>query len=182
MALGKLFNRFKKDKSTYDPTNLSVRDLDKKWIVEYFMESYEVKECYRYDWGNNFFSKEYKLYNGRKTIFLHVEEEEDLTLSISEEASIMSIDKNLKSDIIADDKPAKTIVYKNKTYYLNNENQGYFQNLDEDFQSEFVSWEFTDENEEEFISISRWGETDFSAAVGKYVKEYEFSNILPAEN
>lgn len=170
---------FKKKKEE-EPVDINLRNLYKGCVLDYFMQSWVVKECYEYDWGNNFFTKEYLIDSGQEQQYLHVEEDGELEITLSKEVSIMSIDKEIKSDIIKDDQPGKKIIYQNKTYYLSGENQGYFKNVEDEYWSEFVSWEFVDEEENEFIGIMRWGETDFSASVGQYVNEYEFSNFLPS--
>ncbi|MFQ5585121.1 MAG: DUF4178 domain-containing protein [Calditrichia bacterium] len=40
-------------------------------------------------------------------------------------------------------------------------------------------WDFIDEEDENFLTIEQWGETEFEAAMGYYVEEYQFTNILP---
>ncbi|NBC82274.1 MAG: DUF4178 domain-containing protein [Bacteroidetes bacterium] len=178
----KIVNKIKgkKEEDQIDVTNLSLRDLRKGYIIDYFMQSWEVKEAYQYDWGNNFFSKEYLITNGKEKKYLHVEDDGELILSLTEDANILSIDKSLKSDIIAHDKPSSTINYKGKIFYMDEESQGYFRDMDNDYWSEFVSWDFVDEEKKELIGLTRWGESEIEASVGIFVEEYEFSNIVPA--
>ena len=45
----------------------------------------------------------------------------------------------------------------------------------------FVSWDYEDEAEEQFLTIEQWGETKFDMQVGFKVEEYQFTNILPGE-
>lgn len=162
------------------PEEKTLINLTPGCFLDYFMQSWQVKECYEYDWGNNFFTQEYMIDNGSEKKYLHVEEEGELKLSISEEVSIMSVDKELKAEIISTDKPPKKIHYKDKYFYMSGENQGYFRDKSENDWSEFVSWEFCDEDEKEFVSVMRWGETDFTASFGQFVNEYEFSNFIPS--
>lgn len=180
MSLKNLLNKITGKQSSIDVTNLSLRDLKKGYIIDYFMESWVVKEVYEYDWGNNFFSKEYKISSGKADKYLHVEDEGTLKISISEEINPSEFDKNLKQDIVNNDKPSNKLIYKGKEFNIENENMGYYRNFDEDYKSEFVSWEYVDNEQKEFISVMRWGETDITASFGQFLEEYEFSNIIPA--
>ncbi len=179
------FFRDKKESEDHKPSDqLTVSDLKKGYIIDYFMKSWEVKACYEYDWGNNFFSKEFKLDAGDEVIYLSVEEDDEITLAVSRGVPLMSIDKNLKYNIIDRDEPGiREIVYKGKVFYYNESSQGIQRDLD--YYNEphkFVAWEYTDEEEKEFIYISRWGEEEIEAAHGEYVENYEFSNILPVKH
>ena len=64
---------FKKDKPTYDVTDLRVTDLKKKFIFDYDLSSWEVTAEYTYDWGDNYFSKEFKIQSDKETLYLSVE-------------------------------------------------------------------------------------------------------------
>ena len=49
-----------------------------------------------------------------------------------------------------------------------------------DEEQQFIIWNYLDEPEEHTLSIEQWGEDAFDAAVGEFVEEYQFSNILPS--
>ena len=51
----------KKKEKAYDPLNIKVTDLKKGFVFDYDLKTWEVQEVYQYDWGNNFFSYEYKI-------------------------------------------------------------------------------------------------------------------------
>ena len=46
---------------------------------------------------------------------------------------------------------------------------------------EFVYWEFIDEEDQNFVTIEQWAETEFEAVAGYSVEEYQFTSILPGE-
>jgi len=50
---------------------------------------------------------------------------------------------------------------------------------DEEEYEELVNWTYQNSDNKELISIDRIGEEEFEVAHGNYVKEFEFSNILP---
>ena len=44
---------------------------------------------------------------------------------------------------------------------------------------ELIRWEFLDEDETKFVGIEQASETEFAAAAGFVVEDYQFENILP---
>ena len=42
-----------------------------------------------------------------------------------------------------------------------------------------IRWEFVDADETAFVGIEQWGETEFTAAAGSVVEDYQFTHILP---
>ncbi len=179
-----LFDFFKKkEEPDYDPLNVKVTDIKKGFVIEYDLKSWIVKEEYEYDWGNNFFSKEFKLDSGDDSIFLSLEDDDELEISVSKKIRIRSIDEDLPEYIMEHEHPPKKIYYKGVKYLKDSENPGYFRDLadKEKNWSEFISWDYFDEEEKNTICIEQWGEKEFEASIGKTVKEFEISNILPAE-
>ena len=64
------------------------------------------------------------------------------------------------------------------TYYLDESGSG---RMHQEGQAtkEFIHWDFIDEEDEHCLTIEQWGETEFEAAEGYYVEEYQFTSILP---
>ena len=42
-----------------------------------------------------------------------------------------------------------------------------------------IRWEYVDEAETAFVGIEQWSETEFTAAAGRVVEDYQFTHILP---
>ncbi len=174
-----IFDFFKKKKE--EPklsSELTLKDLQKGDYVDYFMKSWKVEGVTEYDWGNNIFSREFKLNAGDEIIYVEIDEEEDETVAISRDEKMSKIQKGLKQYIIENDGPPKEIEYKGTKYYFSEENLGECYEVGSDDVSQLVNWTFNDEDEENFISIDRWDETDIEASVGEYAKIIEFSNII----
>lgn len=180
-----LFDIFKKKKKEeYDPNNIRITDLKKGFMLDYDMKTWEVKEMYEYDWGDNFFSFEYKLDCGDDVVYLSVEQEDDVELSIMRKVKIRAVGEDLPEEIAKNEVPPKKLNYNGLTFYKDGESPGYFRNMDEkpEESTEFISWDYYDESEKNVITIEQWGEREFEAAVGIVAQEYEFSNILPSGN
>lgn len=174
----------KKDEPDYDPLNVKITDLKKGFIFEYDMKTWEVKEEYEYDWGNNNFTREFKIDCGDDHAYLHIEEDDDLILTLMRKVKIRSIDEDLPEEIINNQTPPKKLFYQGKIYFRENENPGYFKdvsNPSEEGWAEFISWDYFDETGQKVINVEQWGEREFEASIGTIVKEFEISNILPVK-
>ena len=177
-----LFSMFKKkDKPSYDPSNITVADLAQSFVFEYNMTNWEVKEEYEYDWGENFFTKEYKISNGEETLFLSVEDDDELVLLMTKKIKLRKIDSDVADSIMKFNEAPREIMYEGKKYFLEKESPGYFRDIsnDADDWDEFVSWDYYDDSEDLYICIEQWDEKEFEAAAGFAIKEFEISNILP---
>lgn len=178
-----LFDFFKKKapEPSYDVTNLSVRNLGKGFILDYNLKSWEVTEVYRYDWGSHNFSNEYKLDSGDEVVYLHVEDDGELNLTVTKPIKIRKLDEDIIDKTIEMEHPPKKLTYEGVKYHLHTDCAGYFNDVSagkEDWE-ELIAWEYYDDEEENILSITQWGEREFDAAVGKVINEFEISNIIP---
>lgn len=167
--------------STYDSTNLKVTDLKEGFIFEYDLSNWEVKAEYEYDWGDNYYTKEFKISDGRNEYFLEIEEDDSVELALYSKVSVNAIGVNLITEIVRNDEPPRTINYKGVNYHRTEESIGYFRNVRNSDWAKFVSWDYEDQNGKQYLTIERWGEEEFEASVGKKINEFEISNILPRE-
>jgi len=179
-----LFDIFrKKEKPDYDPTNITVKDLKKGFIFEYDLKTWVVREAYAYDWGDNYFTKEYKIDCGDEEAYLHIDDNEDIFITLTKKVRLRTLDEDLPEKIIEKQRPPKKIQYKDITYYRDSENPGYFNATPDNDKNwtEMISWDYYDEEGKNVVNVEQWGERDFEAAIGQVVKDYEISNIIPGE-
>ncbi|WP_372751632.1 DUF4178 domain-containing protein [Labilibaculum sp.] len=171
---------FKRKQPKYDTTNIRVTDLDVGFVFDYDLSSWEVQAKYEYDWGDNYFSKEYKINNGSKTLFLSVEEDDELYLSVSQKLKVRQIGTQVHDDLMRLQKAPDSFEYEGKKYFLEKEAPGYFNEKarNEDW-VEFISWNYEDESGNFLVCIEQWDEKEFEASSGKFIQEFEISNILP---
>lgn len=180
-----LFDFFKKKKTPdYDPNNIKITQLRKGFVLEYDLKSWEVISEFEYDWGGNFFSKEYKLDSGDQVIYLSVSEDDELELNVTDKIRLRSIDEDLSEYISRHEEPPSKVVYQGKTFYKDSESDGYFRDTADEKTdwARVISWDYYDESEKEVLFIEQWGEKEYDASFGKVAKEFEFSNILPNES
>lgn len=176
-----LFDFFKKKEPDYDPTNLTVRDLKPGFLFEYDLKTWIIREEYQYDWGDNYFTREFKIDAGAESAYLHIDANDEIFITLTNKVRIRSVRDDIPEVIKEKDRPPKKLEYKGKTFYLEGTNPGYFnQNPKKDVWAELISWDYYDEKGEKTIAIEQWGEDEFEAAYGDVVKEFEISNILPS--
>jgi len=182
---GKLFGKNKEeDKKRKFSGDLSLNDLQKGDFLDYFMRSWEVKDVTLFDWGNNDFSKELTLNNGKEEKYLSIDSEIDVDLVLSEKISILDLDTNIAGHFRERNDPPETLIYKNTTYTLSEESQGHFISEEDhnnglDNWTTFVNFDYRGRLGREFLTIVQLGQQEFLAYAGNEVKSIEFSNFIP---
>lgn len=177
-----LFDFFKKKEPGYDVTNMSVHDLDVGFVFDYELTAWEVKAVFEYDWGDNYFTKEFQVTDGSQIRYLGVEEDDELELSWMQKIKIQNIDKDLLDELIDRQKPPRKVVFNGIIYRMTDVSTGYFNSKSKgDTWEEVRTWDFEDESGENLLCIEQWDDEDFEGSYGKSVKEFEISNILPGE-
>ncbi|MEO1050277.1 MAG: DUF4178 domain-containing protein [Bacteroidota bacterium] len=177
------FLKKKNEEPEYDVTNMKVTDLDEGFVFEYDLKTWQVKEVYEYDWGKENFSWEYKIDSGDDVMYLSVEDQGDLALSMTKPIKIRKLDEDIVEEIKKNERPPKKIIWENEVYLLDSDSAGYFcdKTAGNDEWEELMAWEYFTEDETKTISITQWDEHNIDAAVGKVIKEYEISNIIPGK-
>ncbi|MCR9250127.1 MAG: DUF4178 domain-containing protein [bacterium] len=179
-----LFDMFKKkEKLSYDPNNVKVTDLDFNFILDYDMKSWKVTEVWEYDWGDNNFTWEYKIDAGDDAAFLHVDDDVQLTLTLTRPVKIRKIDEDLVETIVKDEKPPNKLFWEGEKYYLDTDSAGYCKDHSKETNDweEFIMWDYYNEDETKVLSITQWDERNFDAYAGEVVQEFQIENIIPAD-
>ncbi len=187
------------------PEDVTLWDLKKGYMLDYDFKTWEVKGVYEYDWGRTGKSTEYKIHDGAEYLYMHVDEQEgELLISMAQKIKISDLQGKIsnhstagvgfqvKSDalttgegqairnaILQKNTPPKELNYQGTTYYMDEESEGFFRDMDERERFRFVEWNYEDSAEEKFVSISRWSETELEVYAGVYVQDFEISSILP---
>jgi len=164
----------------YDPEDISLNQLKKGSFLDYDLKTWQVKTCYEYDWGDDYFSDEYQITTADESMYLSVEEDDELEITLTKKINVHSIEGNVTQYIIQHDTAPTEVTFKGVRYFRDSEDAGYFRNKDNNNWEEFISWTFYDDSGDKVLSIERWDEEDFEASAGVIAQEYEFSNIIMA--
>ncbi|MFY0672893.1 MAG: DUF4178 domain-containing protein [Bacteroidia bacterium] len=165
--------------SQYDSLNIRVTDLALGYLFDYDLKTWEVKEEFEYDWGNENYTKEYKVTSGYEEKYLSVEVDDEIELAMWDNISPLAIDRNLPQYIIKNDEPPSEVSLGGITYIRTEKSNGYWRNTKKSDWDAFINWDYENIDGNRMLSIERWGDEEFEASAGKVIKEYEISNILP---
>ncbi|WP_102026782.1 DUF4178 domain-containing protein [Salirhabdus sp. Marseille-P4669] len=162
----KLFHK-KPDKSTSPIKERTVLSIKVGDIVSYDLTDYEVvgKISYR-DHGYEWFA--YQLLEGRNTIWLSAEMDDELELGIYKTISLS----------VSEPYPKK-IEFDGKTYYLEEDGhaQVFGQGRSQQLNGRTVHYaDYSDDQEENYLSVEAWG-TEVEVSLGYPIEEYEIKII-----
>jgi hypothetical protein len=180
MGIFDIFKSKKEPEKHYDPTNIKVTDLEKGYLLDYDLETWTVTKMSEYDWGNNFFTREFVIVSKGQKLYLHIEDDDELIITLSESLKYRKLGSEVIDFTELNGKPPKKINYQDVTYFLDEETPGFYRNTDTEDWEELISFDYLDDEEEKCLTIEQWGDDDFEASIGIVIKPREISNILPA--
>ncbi|OHX66083.1 DUF4178 domain-containing protein [Flammeovirga pacifica] len=181
------FGFFKKknkedEEPSYDPTNITIRDLRLGYIFDFEMKTFEVTGEYEYDWGDNDRSYEYKIESATDTFFLQVDDEDELTGTVNQSILWGKLPENVEEDILKKGKPPKSISFNGKEFFRDEKSVGYWRDvhsMSSDESTEYMCWDYYDESEKFVLCIEQHGDEAFNASLGIVEPARKFTNILP---
>ena len=171
---------FKKDKKE-DPIVIpeSIAEIQVGDVVDFDMKSWKVEEEASYDWGNNDFSKEYKLNAGDEKAYLHIEEDDEIELSVTSKLKWSALEGDIRNQVLQYGEPPRTLVLNGVTYNLSDSGNARYRSVTKGNGWEHFSfWDYEDADEELIISIEDW-DGDWELSAGKYAESFEFSLFRP---
>ena len=176
-----IFDIFKKkEEKHYDPTDIKVTDLENGYLLDYDFETWTVTKMSEYDWGSNFFTREFTITSKDKVRYLHIEDDGKLIITLSEEIKFRKLGVEVLDHIELNGKPPKKINFLGITYFLDEKSPGFYRNTENESWEELISFDYLDDDEKKCLSISQWGDDDFEASFGEIIKPIGISNILPS--
>ena len=173
-----MFNWFKKKpESTYDPTNITLENLELGFLVDYNDSTYQVIEKFEYEWEDDSKTSEVKLESASHSFYLEVISNNELY--ISSKISARAIKPSATEYIKQHDNAPQEIQFENTTYYKSDDNAGYCKEKRATEWDELLSYEFEDSTQSKFLTIDQWGEDEFEANTSESVSSQLFTQILP---
>ena len=182
-----VFDFFKKKKAELQKEEFRIEDLvlgklKIGFLVDYDMKTYKVTACNKYQWEEGGTTDEWELKAGDESWFLERSQEDgEVEWSFCRKLPISQLEGDIAGEIERNEDPPETVVFQGKKFVFEEDDIGEFFREGSDEGLSFVSWDFEDEQEKEFLTIEQWGETKFDMQVGFTVEEFQFSNILPGE-
>ena len=173
----RLFGK-KKEVTGPDPlADLVLEKLKVGYLVDYDLQTWQVTGYSRYTFsGKDDSVEEWELTAAGEQRYL---ERADGGWSLSKKISIGAIDGDIRRHILDHDDPPARIVFKGTAYHLDAAYTGQMFPDGEGSGADVIRWEFLDEDETGFVGVEQWSETEFAAATGFVVEDYQFDHILP---
>lgn len=179
---------FFRGKASGEPELDPLRDLvlDKMrvgFLVDYDLKTWKVTAYNVYDFDGDVV-EEWELTAGREKRYLERSEDDAVEWSLSRKVPVGKLESargggSVREYVIQHDDPPEQVVFEGATYYLDESAAGTMSADGRGAPQELIKWEFLDDAQESFLTLEQWGETEFEAAAGHPVDEFEFSNILP---
>lgn len=171
---------FKKKKEEPRLEDLVLSKLQPGFLVDYDMNTYTVKSRNHYKWEEGGITDEWELHSGADVCFLErTEEDGEVEWTLCRKYPITELEGDVAKHITQHEDPPETIEHKGKPYYFEEDDIGEYFKGGSQKGLQFVAWDYTNEEDETFLSVEQWGESRFDVTLGVPVEEYQFSNILP---
>lgn len=180
MGLIDFFKKKKNDTSPDPLSDLTLANMKQGYFVDYDLKTWEVVSLGRYDWGSGDISYEWQLATHDDTVFLEREVDDEDYWCLTRKLPFQKLDPGIKKSLAESDEPLETIFFNGKKYYLSETGGALYYRDNATSGREMFKWDYADDTETFWLTIEQWGENDYEASTGRYVKEYQFSNILPA--
>ncbi len=175
----RLFGKKKKaeDEGPDPLADLVLEKLKVGYLVDYDLQTWQVTGYSRYTFsGKDDSVEEWELTAAGEQRYL---ERADGGWSLSRKISVGEIDGDIRRHILDHDDPPEHIVFKGTEYHLDASFAGRMFPDGKGTGEDVIRWEFLDEAETSFVGVEQWSETEFAAAAGSVVEDYQFEHILP---
>ncbi|MCU0450011.1 MAG: DUF4178 domain-containing protein [Bernardetiaceae bacterium] len=180
------FNKNKKEKPGlhYDPTNIKITDIRPGFLLDYDFKTWEVADEFEYDWGDQYFTYEYKLQSGGEVMYVHVDPSQPQEAVFTTKILFGQLGEAVARSLRDTEQPPSQITLGEVTFYRDKESFGFFRSTaePEDSATEMAMWEYYDQSGQQTLVIFQWAEEDYEASVGRVEASAQaVSNILPRD-
>ena len=173
----RLFGRKPKEDAPDPLADLVLGKLKVGYLVDYDLRTWKVTGYARYRFsGLDDDLEEWELTASGEQRYL---ERAGDAWSLSRRIAVGDIAGDVRRHILDHDDPPERIVFEGAEYRLDASYAGHMFPDGAGAGEPLVRWEFADEAETAFVGVEQWGETEFTAAAGRVVEEYQFTHILP---
>jgi hypothetical protein len=175
--MDRVFGRKQADREPDPLADLVLEKLKVGYLVDYDLQTWQVTAYCRYAFsGKDRSVEEWELTAAGEQRYLELA---DGGWSLARTISIGAIDGDIRRHILDHDDPPARIVYEGTEYNLDACYGGHMFPDGMGGGEQLIRWEFLDAAEKNFVGIEQRSETEFAAAAGIVVEEYEFTHLLP---
>lgn len=171
-----LFGRKRKDDAPDPLADLVLAKLKVGYLVDYDLRTWKVTAYCRYRFSGRDDVEEWELTASGEQRYL---ERADDAWSLSRRIAVGDVAGDVRQHVLAHGDPPERIVFERAEYRLDASCNGHMLPDGAGAGEPVVRWEYVDETETAFVGIEQWSETEFTAAAGRVVEDYQFTHILP---
>lgn len=178
--MDRMFGGKKRTETAPDPlADLVLSKLKVGYLVDYDLQTWQVTGYCRYTFsGRDGSAEEWELTAGGEQRYLELA---DGGWSLCRNIPIGAIEGDIRQHILDHDDPPSSIVFEGREYHLDACWGGHAFPDGKGMGEQLIRWEFLDADEKHFVGIEQRSETEFTAAAGFVVEDYEFTHLLPGE-
>lgn len=163
-------------------TSLTLRDLLPGDLLDHDLATWKVLAVNRHDY-KDFQTREWQLESPRGLRYLELEEDDEPFWTWSEAIPFASLGKawtdRVRAALRTNGDPPDAVERDGVVYHLDSDGGGHFFKDCLGQGQPFLFWDYVDDSGERFLTLEQWGEDEFEASLGRRVKEWEFTNLLP---
>ncbi|MEM8929944.1 MAG: DUF4178 domain-containing protein [Acidobacteriota bacterium] len=158
------------------PTNLA--DLAVGWMVDYDLRTWQVTDHEHYTFNDGATADEWELSSGHDRLYLERSDDDgEVEWSISRPLPIERLE-GVRDHILQHDDPPDAIEYGGRTFRMEWSVGGSVRPVAGGEERRLIEWELLDADEEHFLAIQQWGDTEFTASEGEVVQPFLFTHLL----
>lgn len=173
-------SKAKEEAPEFDPiADLVLEKLKIGYLLDYDLRTWKITDHTHYRFNGARRAEEWEMTAERDKLYLERSTGDGESWALARTLPIGALG-NVRSHILEHEDPPEQIEHDGITYYLEGSLAGEMTNADGE-SYELIVWELVDETEDLFLSIQQWSETEITAAVGRLVEDYLFTNILPGD-
>lgn len=172
----RLFGRKRKDDAPDPLADLVLAKLKVGYLVDYDLHTWKVTAYCRYRFPGRDDVEEWELTAGGEQRYL---ERADDAWSLSRRIAVGDVAGDVRRHVHDHGDPPERIVFERAEYRLDASCAGHMLPGGAGAGEPVIRWEYVDETETAFVGIEQWSETEFTAAAGRVVEDYQFTHILP---
>lgn len=174
-----MFNFFKKKQPPPTPASLALQDMQRGYLFDYDMRTWQVLAVHNYVYGKHHKATEWEVEHSNERCFLQCSRDDEVSWCWGAKINLHEITPDVRKSIIDTEDPPNTVTLQEQQYHLEESGTGLFYRQQGEDAAEFIYWELIDAQDKNFITIEQWGETDFTASFATHVERWQFSNVLP---
>lgn len=174
----RLFGLGKKSPEGEGPKiDYEINDLEKGFLLDYNLETWEIKDVATYYWSSGSKELEYTLALGKRKSYLNFSPSNE-QLSIYTKVNMQDVWSSARQAMLDNENPThKSFAYNGKQFRFEGAGEATVENSHETYG--VSNWLFMSDDQQEMISFNKYEDQSTDAHAGKKIASYEIDNILP---